>query len=169
MRLPIHLLGLFVFVGCTSPETVESTAEPPEPLASTTTAAPTSTTTVEDTTTTEEPALDYSAIEGRWIGEGEDDAEKFSIDLELDAEARPGRMVGTVTYVGQVNTTPCEGAVTAVSAEHPVYVVRDNQPRCPNGIIELTLDEETGNLVYIFTDTQQQRWDAEGLLEPADR
>lgn len=169
MRLTTVLLCFLTFAGCTSSETVGSTSGP-EPPASTTTAMPASTTTaMESTTTTEDPILDYSAIEGRWVGVGEDDAESFSIDLAIEASARPGRAVGTVTYVGEVNTTPCEGGLTAVSAEHPVYVVRDNQPDCPNGIIELTFDEETGNLIYTFTDTELERWDAHAVLEPANR
>lgn len=108
-------------------------------------------------------------MEGRWVAVGEDDAESFSIELEIEASASPGRIVATVRYVGEVNMTPCEGGLTAVSAEHPVYLVDDDQPDCPNGIIELTLDEETGNLLYTFTDTDLGRWDAHAVLEPANR
>lgn len=169
MRLTTVLLCFLTLAGCTSAETVVSTTGP-EPPASTTTAMPASTTTtVESTTTTEDPTLDYSAIEGRWVGVGEDDAESFSIELEIETSARPGRAVGTVRYVGEVNTTPCEGGLAAVSAEHPVYVVRDVQSVCPSGIIELTFDEETGNLIYIFTDTDLGQWDADAVLEPANR
>lgn len=131
---------------------------------------PASTTTaVESTTITEDPTLDFSAIEGRWVGVGEDAMESFSIELEVEASSTPERAVGTVRYVGEFSTTPCEGGLTAVSAEHPVYVVRDNQPDCTNGIIELTFDEETGNLIYSFTDTDLGQWDADAVLEPANR
>lgn len=161
MRLTTVLLCFLTLAGCTSAETVGSTTAP-EPPTSTTTA-------IERTTTTEDPTLDYSAIEGRWVGVGEDPAESFDIDLKIQASASPRRIVGTVRYVGEVTTTPCEGLLTAVSAEHPVYVVHDNQPDCPNGIIELTFDEETGNLIYTFTDTQVEMWDAHAVLEPANR
>lgn len=169
MRLTTVVLCVLTTAGCTSAETVVSTTGPEPPASTATAIHATTTTAVESTTTTEDPTLDYSAIEGRWVGVGEDDAESFSIDLEIEASASPGRIVGTVRYVGEVNTTPCEGLLTAVSAEHPVYVVDDNQPDCPNGIIELTLDEETGNLIYTFTDTQVEMWDAHAVLEPANR
>ena len=95
--------------------------------------------------------------------------------ISLHASVLEIRLLGGLVSDSTILVPPLQGhEVTAavvrdaVSAEHPVYVVRDNQPVCPNGIIELTFDEETGNLIYTFTDTKFERWDADAVLEPAN-
>lgn len=106
----------------------------------------------------EAPILDFSAIEGTWVGTGlENVGVTFWIEARLSASAEQGKTVGEVQYGpedsehGDGTEALCEGQWRAAAVDPPRYEVNEVIAPCPNGTVylEYDLDEETLGYYYV--------------------
>lgn len=153
-------------------ETVSATASPTftptADLTATNTPAPTLTPTDEpgeaqvlDFNVVEEmdqPTIhDFSPIEGQWYGQAKEEGEySFWMELSLSSGAERGSQVGRIRYFIVDGGIPiCTGLWLVITANDPVYTVReDMNGRCPDGMVRLEHDPQTGTMSYDFTPTE---------------
>lgn len=166
MRLAV--LVLFLFVACTSGASEEVTTTD-EGAATTTTSQPTTTTTSPVTTTTEATATDFSQIAGDWTGTAEEGAGfRFRVELTVNPVADKLSEVATVEYFfpREAEEPSCGGSWTPLSADPPVYVLRETVTfgDCSNGTVRLEYLPASDEVVYRFAADSGPLGDAEGVL-----
>ena len=125
----------------------------------------------------ESPLLDFSPIEGHWVGEiieTDDKGTGSRIEIFLNPSAEQGSRVGSVrhaTYGSGI--VVCRGRWLAIRAEDPVYTVSEqiisgaseSGSGCPDGSVRLEHDPQSGTLNYEFTHSGgNPDWNAYGTL-----
>jgi hypothetical protein len=153
-------------------EVVTTPTPTTEPTSTATPSEISATATVTSTPEEEDPFLDFSAIEGQWSGSGEEAGGiSFWIEVNLSSSAEFLNPVGMVTYGLTEDIPDCSGTWAALSAQKPSYRVRETitDGDCSNGIVQLKLDDENGNLLYDFIPSPSNPYaEAEGILMRID-
>jgi len=118
------------------------------------------------------PLLDFAAIAGDWAGEGTDIRQPavYQIEMTLDAEARSGANVGTVTYNGALDDLKidCGGVLIASRVSGNAYVLTERITHGVNcisdGTVRLTYDAAAGTLSYEWYSPASSDLCAEAVL-----
>ncbi len=116
--------------------------------------------------------LDFSAIEGTWIGllTFAEDQRTAWVELTLTSGATENSEIGTVLYRPSEESTQvtCDGFLLAGAATHPTYETfegYDPGDRCYQGTLQLEYDPQAGTLSYDQRDIQST---ATGTLTPSN-
>lgn len=132
---------------------------------------------IQQSNSEESPLLDFSLIEGHWVGQIIETDEKGTgsrIEIFLNSSAEQGSSVGSVRYATYGSgIVTCRGRWLAIRAEDPVYTVSEqiisgaseSGSGCPDGSVRLEHDPQSGTLKYEFTHSGgNPDWNAYGTL-----